>query len=48
MLINKNETIWYEKYRPQQVKDLIIPDDIRAKLQHQVDSRQITNILFCS
>ena len=48
MLINKNETIWYEKYRPQQIKDLIITDDIRAKLQHQVDSRQITNMLFCS
>lgn len=42
--INTNEYLWVEKYRPQTVVDLIIPDEIKLKLQEWVKQGEIPNI----
>jgi hypothetical protein len=42
-------SIWYEKYRPQLVKDLVLPQDLKDKLQGYVDKEELPNIgLFSS
>lgn len=48
MKTNDNEILWYEKYRPQLIRDMILPDDIRTKFQQQVDKKNFTNMLFVS
>ncbi len=42
--INTKEYIWVEKYRPQCIQDLIIPEDMRQKLTGWVKEGQIPNI----
>jgi len=46
MKINEKEMIWVEKYRPQLVADLVLPDDVLKKLQSY--GATPTNMLFAS
>lgn len=42
--INEKSTIWVEKYRPQDVRDLLIPDNFKSKLQKYVEMKEIPNL----
>lgn len=42
--INNNEYLWVEKYRPQTVSDLIMPNEIKSKLLEWIKDGQIPNI----
>lgn len=42
--VNNKEFIWTEKYRPQCIADLILPEEIRLKLINWKESGQIPNI----
>lgn len=44
MKINENETIWMEKYRPQLVQDLVLPQELKDKLQTYVAKEDIPNL----
>ena len=44
MIINENHTIFYEKYKPQRVQDLILPEKLKTRLQQFVDNDDIPNI----
>ncbi len=46
MLINDKEKIWYEKYRPQRVKDLILPERFIKKFTEYLENP--THILLLS
>ena len=48
MLINENEFIWVEKYRPQTLNDLILPKDIKDNFKSFIESGKIPNILLTS
>lgn len=41
-------SIWYERYKPQKVQDLILPDNLKARLQGYVDKKDIPNMLLAS
>jgi len=45
-IINPNEFIWENKYRPQRVKDCILPSVIKAKANNIVKVGQLQNMLF--
>lgn len=45
MLQNDNP-LWVEKYRPIKVSDIILPDDIKSVLQQFVDQGNIPNLLL--
>lgn len=40
--------IWYEKYTPQTIDDVIMPDDILTKLKNYVSTKKIPNLGFWS
>jgi hypothetical protein len=40
--------IWEEKYRPQTLDDVVLPDDLRKQLQGYVEDNAIPNLLFVS
>jgi replication factor C small subunit len=42
--VNNKEYIWVEKYRPQTVADIIIPEEIRSKILNWSEDKQIPNI----
>jgi len=47
--IDVTKSVWYEKYKPACVDDLIIPDEIKAKLLTYIRTQDIPNIgLFSS
>ena len=47
--INDKNTVWYEKYKPMLVDDLILPQDLRDKLQKMVREKDLPNLgLFSS
>ncbi len=46
-LIGKS-TLWVEKYRPQTIKDLILPDNITKLFAKFIDDGDIPNLLFSS
>lgn len=47
--INEKSSVWYEKYKPQCIEDLIIPDDLKNKLQVMVNKKDLPNLgLFSS
>lgn len=49
MIINENTSIWYEKYKPQCIEDLILPQDLKSKLESYVQKENIPCIgLFSS
>ncbi len=46
---NQNASVWYEKYKPSCVEDLVIPDAMRKKFQKYVKSQKIPHLgLFSS
>jgi len=44
----KFNDLWVEKYRPQRLKDVILPDYLMEKFQEYVDKGNIPNIMFVS
>jgi len=38
--------LWVEKFRPKTLKDLVLPDNDRAKFQEYIDNKEIPNLLF--
>lgn len=47
MLIkNKTQTLWVEKFRPNELKDFIGNDDIKNKIQSYIDNNDIPHLLF--
>lgn len=44
MIINKNEKIWAEKYRPSTIDDLIIDNSTKTMLKEWVESNEIPNL----
>lgn len=44
--VNEKETIWAEKYRPQCLEDVILPQDIKDKLNEEITQGIISNIAF--
>lgn len=47
MLIkNKIQTLWVEKFRPQELKDFIGNEDIKNKIQSYIDNNDIPHLLF--
>lgn len=48
-IIDKGKSVWYEKFKPQCIDDLIIPEVIKNKLKGYVQTQDIPNIgLFSS
>lgn len=43
----EDEALWVEKYRPTQVKDVILPDNLKSMFQGYVDGDFIPNLLLC-
>jgi len=46
VITNNNEYIWVEKYRPQTINDIILPDDIKNTLLSIVENGNIGNYIF--
>jgi len=44
--VNKSESLWVEKYRPQTVDDLIVPLKIKSTLQQFVNKGEIPNLIL--
>jgi len=42
--VDTTKSVWYEKYKPQYIEDLILPDTIKTKLQSYVKLEDIPNI----
>jgi DNA polymerase III delta prime subunit len=42
------DKLWVEKYRPKTIGELLIDDDIRAKVNEYINDKEIPNLLFCS
>jgi len=47
-IVDKDEYIWAEKYRPQTVEDVILPDKMLADFKTYVKERRTPNMLFSS
>lgn len=41
-----NEFLWVEKYRPKQIADCVLPDQLKETFQKIVDSGDLPNMLF--
>ena len=41
-----NSSIFYEKYKPQCIDDLILPEELKIKLQNAVKSQKLTHMLL--
>ena len=49
MKIIGNSSVWYEKYKPQCIEDLILPSDLKNELQNMVNKKDLPNLgLFSS
>lgn len=48
MKINENEFIWVEKYRPQTINDILLPESVKAIFKGYIDSNEIPNLLLTS
>lgn len=42
-----DHALWVEKYRPNTVKDTILPDNLKAVFQKFVDNKSVPNLLLC-
>jgi len=40
------EGLWVEKYRPRELKDLILPDKYRKKFEEYIEKKEIPHLLF--
>ena len=45
-MIMTEQHLWVEKFRPQSIKDCILPDGLKETLQAIVDSGEMHNLLF--
>lgn len=45
---NKKHHVWVEKYRPQTLNEIILPDTIRSIFQGMIDQNIVTNLLLVS
>lgn len=43
-----NYTVWYEKYRPSSVKDVILPVSLRRLFNKFIEAKEIPNLLLAS
>lgn len=41
-----NEFLWVQKYRPQKIDDVILPDDIKKRLKSFLKQKNLPNFLF--
>lgn len=41
-------SIWYEKFKPQTIEDLILPEELKSKLQLSVKSEKLSHMLLAS
>ena len=41
-----NEILWVEKYRPQTIKDAILPFELKQTFQQFVDNQNCPNLLL--
>lgn len=49
MIFDSTKSVWEQRYKPQNVKDLVIPEDIKNKLLKYIQTQDIPNIgLFSS
>jgi replication factor C small subunit len=46
--VNEKQTIWVEKYRPQKICDIVLPDDMKESLYKWKDDGEIPNLLLVS
>jgi len=46
--INKNESIFVEKYRPKTIQDIILPSDMKTQLKEWIENDSIPNLLLIS
>jgi len=48
-IIDMTKSVWYERYKPNCIEDLVLPDEIKTKLQGYVDKQDIPALgLFSS
>jgi DNA polymerase III delta prime subunit len=48
-IVDTSKSVWYERYKPACIDDLVIPNEIKTKLQKYVQTQQLPNIgLFSS
>jgi DNA polymerase III delta prime subunit len=45
-MVNNDEFLWTEKYRPQKVSDCILPENIKSAFQEYVNQKNIPNLLL--
>jgi len=45
-MINNDQFLWTEKYRPQKVSDCILPENIKSAFQEYVNQKNIPNLLL--
>lgn len=43
-----NSSVWYQKYQPQTVEDLILPAELKEKLLQSVKTQKFQHMLLCS
>lgn len=48
MKINENEFVWVEKYRPQTIDDIILPEDYKHIFRGYITNNEIPNLLLTS
>ena len=48
MKINENEFIWVEKYRPQTIDDIILPEAYKEIFRGYITNNEIPNLLLTS
>src|ERR1035437_8944491 len=44
--MNDDQMLWVEKYRPQTIKDCILPDALKTPFQQYVDKKEIPNLIL--
>ncbi len=44
--VNNKEYIWIEKYRPKNLDDIVLPKDLKSKIQTWIDDAEMPNIML--
>lgn len=47
-MLNIKNSLWVEKYRPQRVKDIIMPSEYHRYFSQMIESKECLNLLLCS